>query len=592
MKKIVLVLFVLVGLAAPAAAQVDLSGNWAPLFHEDQPERVPGPEIGDYLGLPINDADRAKAEAWSPSLLTLPEHQCKPHPAAYGYRGPSNMRIQQEIDRLTQRVVKITIYLQWMQQYREIWMDGRPHPPEYAPHTWQGFSTGRWEGDTLVVTTSHMKAGWVRRNGVIYSDRAQFTDRWTRHGNVMSHVAILEDPLNLTEPFVRTTNWVLAPNQVIEPYPCTIVDEIADHQLGQVPHYLPGANDQLQEFPKRHAINPIWAAGGAQTAYPEYAAAMKAGTARRIPAPPPAPKPVTVPASTEINAFPVQGNVWMLVGAGANVAVQIGPDGVLVVDTGTAQMADKLVDAIKTLAGGKAIRYIVNTQDDLDHTGGNEALGAAGETATGGDVRQALGTTASEGAVIVSHEEVQFRMARPPAGVTARPVKAWPTETFFTAKKEMFFNGEGIEVLHVPAAHSDGNVMVYFRKSDVLVSGDVFSTDSFPVIRRDAGGTIDGTVAALNRIIDITIPREKQEGGTYVIPGHGRVVDEAEVVDYRDMVTIVRDRVQDMVKKGMTLDQVRAAKPTFEYDARWSGDGDGSAASFVEAAFRTLGGKN
>jgi glyoxylase-like metal-dependent hydrolase (beta-lactamase superfamily II) len=590
MKQSLLAALLLIAAATPAAAQVDFSGNWAPLFHEDLPERVAGPEVGDYLGLPINDADRAKAQAWSASLLTLPEHQCMPHPVAYGYRGPANMRIQQDIDRLTQRVVKITIYLQWMQQYREIWMDGRPHPPEYAPHTWQGFSTGTWEGDTLVVTTSHMKAGWVRRNGVIYSDRARFTDRWTRHGDFLTQVAILEDPLNLTEPFVRTTNWLVSPSQQIEPYPCTIVDEVADHKLGQVPHYLPGTNTQLTEFSMRHSINPTWAEGGAQTAYPEFITAMKRGAVTRAAAPPPAAAPAAA-ASTGIKSIQVQGNVWMLVGAGANVAVQIGNDGVLVVDTGRAPLAEQLLATIKTLADGKTIRFIVNTQDDLDHTGGNEVLTAAGETATGGDVKNALGATSTEGAVVIAHEEVQQRMAQPPGGGQPRPVKAWPTETFFTAEKELFFNGEGIEVLHAPGAHSDADVMVYFRRSDVLVSGDVFSDDTFPVLRRDAGGTINGEVAALNHIIDITIPREKQEGGTYIIPGHGRVVDEADVVDYRDMVTILRDRIQDLVKKGKTLAEVRAAKPTFEYDARWSGPGAASTDAFVESVYRTLGGK-
>jgi hypothetical protein len=167
---------VLLGTGVPAHAQVDFTGNWEPPFHEDYPERIPGPAVGDYVGLPINAAARMRADIWTASLLTLPEHQCKPHPAGYGYRGPSNMRIQHDVDFNTQRVVRITVYLAWMQQYRQIYMDGRPHPGPFVPHTWQGFSTGRWENDTLVVTTTHMKAGWVRRNGLPYSDRAVRAD--------------------------------------------------------------------------------------------------------------------------------------------------------------------------------------------------------------------------------------------------------------------------------------------------------------------------------------------------------------------------------------------------------------------------------
>jgi cyclase len=441
-----------------------------------------------------------------------------------------------------------------------------------------------------------MKAGWVRRNGVTYSDRANFVDRWVRHGNFLTHMAILEDPLNLTEPFVRTTNWVLNPNQTIDPYPCVIVDEIAGHELGQVPHYLPGTNNMLTEFATRHKLNPAWIEGGAQTAYPEF---MKAGAAARTAtggaAAAPARRAAEVPPSippSEVRIFPVQGNVHMIVGAGANVAVQVGDEGVLVVDTGTAPMADKLLAAIKELAGNKPIRYIINTAVDADHTGGNETLGSAGETVAGGDIRNALGTTGGDGAAIIAHEQVQVRMAQPPAGQMPRAFKAWPTETFFTARKELFFNGEGIQVLHQPNAHSDGDVMVYFRKSDVLVAGPLFSTEGYPVIRTQLGGSINGVVAALNRMIDLTIPREKQEGGTYVIGGHGRVVDEAEIVDYRDMLTIIRDRIADLVTKGQTLEQVKAAKPTFEYDGRWgSADGAASTAAFIEAAYRSLGGK-
>ena len=583
----ILVALLLLLAAAPAAAQIDFSGNWVQRYNEDQPERLAGPELGDYLGLPLTDAARARADTWSASLLTLPEHQCKPHPVAYGYRGPSNMRLQQEIDPFTQRVQKITVHLAWMEQHRDIWMDGRPHPPTAAPHTWQGFSTGRWDGDTLVVTTTHMKAGWLRRNGVPYSDRSRFTERWSRHGSVISHVAILEDPLNLTEPFVRTTDWSLDPTQTIEAYPCLIVDEIASHEMGKVPHYLPGTNTMLRDFATKHGLNPDWAEGGAHTVYPEFRTLSRSRAAAAAAVS--APAAAATPVASEISVLPIQGSVYLFTGAGANVVAQVGPEGVLLVDTGAAPMSEQLLAAVRRVSGGKPIRFLLNTSADAEHTGGNEALGSAGETVAGGDIRFALGGTSGDGATIIAHEAVQARMAQPGSGRAPRAFKAWPTETFFTARKELFFNGEGIQVIHAPKAQGDGDVMVYFRKSDVLVAGDLFSTETYPAIRLGEGGSINGLIAALNRIIDTTIPREKQEGGTYVIPGHGRIVDEAEVVDYRDMVTIIRDRVQDMIRKGMTLDQVRAARPTMEYDERWSGQsGATTAAAFVENVYQSL----
>src|SRR6266568_556070 len=175
-------------LTVPAFAQVDPSGEWAPRFHEDQPERIPGPEIGDYLGLPINDAARLRADSWDASLLTLPEHQCKPHPADYSPRGPANLRITKEVDKESQEIVAFHTHISWQAPERTIWMNGREHPPDYAAHTWQGFSTGKWEGDMLTVTTTHLKAGWIRRNGVPRSDRATLTEHWIRHGDYLTLV--------------------------------------------------------------------------------------------------------------------------------------------------------------------------------------------------------------------------------------------------------------------------------------------------------------------------------------------------------------------------------------------------------------------
>ncbi len=253
----------------PASAQVDLAGIWAPLFHEDQVERIPGPDVGDYSGLPITDAARARADAWDASLLTLPEHQCKPHPSTYGFRGVGNLRISPTYNDATQQLVKLFTHIQWQEQEREIWMDGRPHPPEYAPHTWQGFSTGRWEGSVLVVQTTHLKAGWIRRNGLMLSDEAKMTERFIRHGNYLTHVYEIEDPYYLSEPLIKTNGFQLTNQVTMAPYPCDSVVEVP-RAKGEVPHHLPGTNPFVEEYAKKHNLPVAATRGGAETALPEY----------------------------------------------------------------------------------------------------------------------------------------------------------------------------------------------------------------------------------------------------------------------------------------------------------------------------------
>lgn len=253
-----------------ADAQVDFSGVWAPLFHEDQPERVPGPDVGDYAGLPINDAARLKADTWDASILTLPEHQCKPHPSTYGFRGVGNLRIWLDFDDATQKLIKINTQIQWMEQKREIWMDGRPHPPDYAAHTWQGFSTGHWEGPVLVVNTTHLKQGWMRRNGLALSDRATMEERFIRHGDLLTHIFMITDPVYLTEPLVKSNGFRLTTNGIVEPYPCESVDEIV-RDKGVVPSHLPGTNDASEEFAAKHHLSVEGVRGGAATALPEFA---------------------------------------------------------------------------------------------------------------------------------------------------------------------------------------------------------------------------------------------------------------------------------------------------------------------------------
>jgi cyclase len=287
----------------------------------------------------------------------------------------------------------------------------------------------------------------------------------------------------------------------------------------------------------------------------------------------------------DIHVLPVQGNVSMLVSTGGNVTVQIGDEGVLVVDTSVAEMSDQILAAIRGLTD-KPIRYIVNTHAHADHTGGNANIAKAGATVGGGTVGAAF---TPSGASILAHENVLKRMSAPTGAQSPRPTDAWPTNTFFGDRKELFFNGEAIEIRHQASAHTDGDSLVVFRRSDVVSAGDLFITTGYPVIDTKWGGSIQGIIDALNRILDITIPKHEQEGGTYVVPGHGRLCDEADVLEYRDMVTIVRDRIADMIKRGMTLDQAKAARPTFEYDGRYgSKAGAWTTDMFVEAVYRNL----
>jgi len=284
--------------------------------------------------------------------------------------------------------------------------------------------------------------------------------------------------------------------------------------------------------------------------------------------------------------LPVQGSVYLISGAGANIAVQIGAMGVLAVDTGNGTMSEKVLAAIRKLSD-KPLQYIITTAYDPDRTGGNEAIRKAGVTITGANVTGNL-TDAAQGAQIVAHNRVLDRMSAPTGKQSPTPPEAWPTDTYLTPKKDLFFNDEPIEVIHQPAAHTDGDSFVFFRHSDVLVTGDILTMTSYPIIDVERGGSVQGEIAALNRILDIAIPRHEEEGGTYVIPGHGRVCDEFDVLEYRDMVVIVRDRVQAAIKKGMALAQIKEANFTKDWDPRYNKSGAGSAINFVDAVYKSL----
>lgn len=281
--------------------------------------------------------------------------------------------------------------------------------------------------------------------------------------------------------------------------------------------------------------------------------------------------------TAEIETLHVQGNVYALFGGGGNVTVQTGPEGVLLVDTGLADSAPKLMAAIRKLSPG-AVRYVINTHVHPDHTGGNAALVKLGATPEmPGPAR------------VIAHLKVMDRMSTPAPGEPAVPATDWPNDTYSTPYKDLFFNGEAVFITHIPSAHTDGDSIVFFRKSDVLAVGDLFMPDLYPFIDLARGGSVNGLIAGLNKILEIAVPAKYQEGGTMIVPGHGRVCDEADLVEYRDMVTIVRDRIQDLMKQGKTLDQVKAARPSRDYDTQYAPQGASvSADAFVESIYRSL----
>jgi hypothetical protein len=267
-------------LTASALAHVDLAGGWGQRFHEDLPERGAGPDIGDYLGLPINDAARRRADSWDAGKWTMPERQCEPHPPDYGPRGPASLRISSTVDPVSQDVISWHTTLMWMLPQRTIYMDGRARPSAYAQHTWQGFSTGEWEGDMLKVTTTHLKEGWLRRNGVPRSEKATLVEYFIRHGEYLTLVTVVRDPVYLTEAFVRTSNWVADPGFKLSPFSCIPTVEI-ERRRDEVPHHLPDANPYLTEFAAKHGLPLAVVRGGGETMYPESAARLRTAVAAK-----------------------------------------------------------------------------------------------------------------------------------------------------------------------------------------------------------------------------------------------------------------------------------------------------------------------
>jgi glyoxylase-like metal-dependent hydrolase (beta-lactamase superfamily II) len=278
-----------------------------------------------------------------------------------------------------------------------------------------------------------------------------------------------------------------------------------------------------------------------------------------------------VAAAQDLRVLPVQGNVYAILGPQSNSVVQVGSEGVLIVDAQSEAVAPKVIEEVRKVSQ-KPVLEIFNTHLHADHTGGNAALAKLGAT-----------PSSPAAPAVVAHENVfnamsQDQMVAP---------NLWPTVEYYLPQKDYFANGEAVVLYHMPNAHTDGDSVVFFRRSDVIATGDIFSPAEYPEIDLAHGGSINGLIAALNRILELTVPGRMQEGGTKVVPGHGRICEEAEVVEYRDMVTIVRDRVQDMRKRGMTLDRIKAARPTHDYDSEYGASAN-QANYFVESVYKSL----
>jgi len=631
---VVAALAILVPVAAvaqPARPQnpPDVAGEWR--LDNNEYDTTAQPPLGDYTGIAFNAAGVMRSETTAESIFGTPEFQCRPHSSPHQWRGLGGARILKEQDPLT-REVRV-YHIQFMRSLdRPIYMDGRPHPPEWAPHTWTGFSTGEWIGNTLKITTTHLKDGFLHRGGPQTSDMYTMTEFLTRHGDILTILTIIDDPIYLDEPYMDSTTYTYDPSSSVNFETCngTAFAESGGTDRHHVPHFLPGSNtDALNEWLKKDDQVPKDAArGGVKTLYPEYRNVVAGTTTAAALMVPQSKSAIDYkkriadqsPRDGQVHVMPVQGNVYMLIADGTNITASVGADGVLVVNTGTAAIAPKLLDALKQLSSAvssrampkecfgancpgawgwsspfidaviaspappKPIRYIFNTSAAPDHIGGNQTIAAAGFFPRVSGGFGAAVDNVGRGASIVAHENVLSAMSAAKA-----PSAAQPTDTFFDEfdKLPEFVNGEAILMYAAPNANTDGDSFLFFRHSEVIAAGNLFSTVSYPVIDTAKGGTIQGVIDGLNKILDLAVPEYRGQGGTLIVPGRGRLSDTADVASYRNMLTIVRDRVADLVKRGQTLEQVKAAKPTFDFDGRYGSDA-AATDKFIDAVYRTV----
>jgi cyclase len=621
----------------------DISGAWQRIT--DEKDSVGQPPLGDYTGIAFNEAGRLRAETTPESIWGTPEYQCRPHSAPHQWRGVGGVHILKEQDSVTRDVN--VYHLQFMRSLdRPIFMDGRPHPPAYAPHTWSGFSTGEWVGNTLKVTTTHLKEGYLRRGGPQTTDVYAMTEYITRHDDTLTVVTVIDDPIYLDEPYIHSTTYTFDPTYRVSTEICNgpAVAENGGTDRHFVPHFLPGTNtDMLTEWivkgDPRSPVGPEnWvplaaARGGLNTIYPEYRLTLNGKVSAdtlKVPSSRSVVNPAKMiadqsPRDGEVHLLPVQGNIYMLVADGTNLTVSVGTDGVVLVNTGPRQMSDKVLAAINELskqvaarpqpntcfgadcAGAwgwsspfmntvitspgptRPIKFIINTSAAPEHTGGNEKLVPLGTGLLGNELSGIAGTV--EGAPVIAHENVLNRMSAPAGKEAPTPAVAWPTMAYYDefSKLPQYFNGEPVIVYYEPAANTDGDSIVHFRRSEVISAGDIFSTISYPVIDIAKGGSVQGVIRGLNHILDLAVAQYRSQGGTWIIPSHGRLSDTADIASYRNMVVIIRDRVQDMIDKGMTLQQIQAARPSLDFDGRYgSTTGTWTTNMFIEAVYQSL----
>lgn len=604
--------FVAVLASRPVFAQenwpVDLTGTWRWINQEDERDRNPGAYPGDYRGLPLNDAARMRADTYDEEWnSTSPLMQCRSRGPTYQPKALDAMRIDKEVDPITRQLVAYRVSYDKTPGDRMIWLNGRRPPSPYAKHSWEGFSTGKLKGDTLEITTTHLKDSFVRRNGVPASFRATVIEQVSLEEPYLEWTFTVIDPDYLTEPLVRSATYIRDTTRQLAPYPCQ-PEEYQPGSKYRMPHYLLGENPYLTESPFKYKTSLEGTRGGPETMYPEWHAtgvklappaaqfALKPAyndESTRI-AERAAAQPKRPPTYENIEALHVAGNVYVIAGAGGNVAVSTGGDGVVMVDSGAEPASEKVLTAIdqidRTLRPAElpdsasrfsdtwqathafsepSIRMIINTNDSPDHVGGNATIQASSMFHP------------IAGQAIFAHEKVQSRMLQATNGV--------PDATYISDKYTLyrFFNNQAVQIFHMPNAITDGDSAVFFRRSDVIVTGDVYNSDIYPPIDVDRGGGIDGEIEALDKLVDMSVTEFMSQGGTLIIPGHGWVSDASDLGYYRDMMMIIRDRIQDMIKKGMTLEQVKAAKPTMDYDPEF-GRQPGATAKFVEAVYRSL----